>query len=511
MHFGLCFAPWTIFLFYKRQITEFALYSFARKSQGGAKPKHGAFNAIIDNGSLTIFCDTVSIEPLQSGKYRAQIDMNIQKTTDVFSPDTALIAAMKEIGEVIVGDERRIATAFWEEWTKDPTVRQEWGNEKLAENIEKSTEFVGLKYRNAETMEWLTSIDGRGREAQEKGIPYISFVMASSAAQKMTVAILREKLFENPNRMYQLVDSTMQTAMIETGMMAESYASQAQAKNLTSQAALANAFQQEIATSIESSSQESQALRQNAMAANTSANGMLAKTSEVASAAEQSAAAMREAAQTAGSLIAVINDTRDEVEGAANVAAQATEHARTAVALSETLSQQAGAIESILGLIREIAGQTNLLALNATIEAARAGDAGRGFAVVAQEVKSLANQTADATDDIGAKIAAIQTATAKAVEATIAIRSTVEDVHNSSGRIRDAMDRQSSSVTAITAAVDETALAADMMSSTIASISRDTQMIADQITSLSDGFTKADSRISDLNTRGQQFIDKLVG
>ena len=163
-------------------------------------------------------------------------------------------------------------------------------------------------------------------------------------------------------------------------------------------------------------------LRAQASEASTSARGMLGKTSEVAAAAEQSALAMREAAQTAAGLIRAIEDARREVELAGEVATRAGGQAADAARVSQALSGHVEAIESILGLIRDIAGQTNLLALNATIEAARAGDAGRGFAVVAQEVKSLASQTARATDDITAKITAIQQATRQTVDANGSIQ-----------------------------------------------------------------------------------------
>jgi methyl-accepting chemotaxis protein len=237
---------------------------------------------------------------------------------------------------------------------------------------------------------------------------------------------------------------------------------------------------------------------------------MLGKTSEVAAAAEQSAVAMREAAQTAAGLIRAIEDARAEVEVAAGVATRAGDQASQAVKVSQALSAHVEAIESILSLIRDIAGQTNLLALNATIEAARAGDAGRGFAVVAQEVKSLASQTARATDDITAKITAIQQATRQTVDAYGSIQGTVEEVQSSADRIREAMELQAQTVTMITAAVDETALAADSMSSTIAAIRSDTENVAKDIDQVEQGFGRFSEQIAGFKTTAKDFVDGIA-
>ncbi|WP_019831114.1 methyl-accepting chemotaxis protein [Sphingomonas sp. PR090111-T3T-6A] len=271
-----------------------------------------------------------------------------------------------------------------------------------------------------------------------------------------------------------------------------------------------NAFRNDILGILSTAMRNSSDLRDQTSATSASARGMLGKASEVAAAAEQSAVAMREAAQTAAGLIRAIEDARREVEIAAGVATRAADQSSQAVSVSEALSGHAQAIESILGLIRDIAGQTNLLALNATIEAARAGDAGRGFAVVAQEVKSLASQTARATDDIAAKIAAIQSASRQTLDVNGSIRDIVGEVQTSAQRIREAMEAQAHTVTMITAAVDETALAADSMSGTIAAIRVDTESVATDIDRLEAGFRSVDGQLARLETTTGDFVARIA-
>ena len=108
----------------------------------------------------------------------------------------------------------------------------------------------------------------------------------------------------------------------------------------------------------------------------------------------------------------------------------------------DALAQAAQKIGDVTKLIQNIAAQTNLLALNATIEAARAGEAGRGFAVVASEVKSLAVQTAKATEDISSQILEVQSSTAKAVEAIGRIANRMQEIDNHTSAVAAAVQQQ---------------------------------------------------------------------
>jgi methyl-accepting chemotaxis protein len=163
----------------------------------------------------------------------------------------------------------------------------------------------------------------------------------------------------------------------------------------------------------------------------------------VAAATENAAANVQTVAGAAERLSASI----DEIAGQVHLSSQATraafdEASRTKETVG-ALSERSARIGDVVKLISGIAKQTNLLALNAAIEAARAGDAGLGFAVVANEVKNLANQTAVATDQIGAQVAAIQETTRLAVDAIAAIFSRIAEITRISAVINGAVEQQS--------------------------------------------------------------------
>lgn len=175
----------------------------------------------------------------------------------------------------------------------------------------------------------------------------------------------------------------------------------------------------------------------------------------VAAAAEQATVNVQTVASAAEELSASVEEIARQVSSSSTKSDEAADEAGDASSTISALEAASGTIGRVVSLINDIADQTNLLALNATIEAARAGDAGRGFAVVASEVKSLAQQTANATGEIGSQVQSIQDNTESSVTAVSGIENTIKELNNIAGSIAAATEEQSAATNEISRNIQE--------------------------------------------------------
>ncbi len=188
-------------------------------------------------------------------------------------------------------------------------------------------------------------------------------------------------------------------------------------------------FETAVRTALDSLQTSANSMQTTAQSMSASADQSSALVTAVASAAEETSVNVQTVSSGTEELSSSIAEIGRQVVSSTEIARKAVDEAGATDATMQGLAENAGRISVVVDLIQTIASQTNLLALNATIEAARAGDAGRGFAVVASEVKSLANQTAKATEEIRSQIVNMQQVTSSAVGAIRSITGTISEIN----------------------------------------------------------------------------------
>jgi methyl-accepting chemotaxis protein len=252
---------------------------------------------------------------------------------------------------------------------------------------------------------------------------------------------------------------------------------------------MADDFEAAVGRIVETVSSASSQLEVSAGTLTATAERAQVLTTTVAAASEEASTNVQSVASATEEMASSVTEISRQVQESARMANDAVGQARTTNDRVSELSKAATRIGDVVELINTIAGQTNLLALNATIEAARAGEAGRGFAVVASEVKSLAGQTAKATEEVATQIGAIQSVAGDATEAIEQVSKIITEMSGIAANVASAVEEQNAAVATIAEGVNRASSEARSGAAAmtrVAGASTDARKTADDVKALAE-------------------------
>jgi methyl-accepting chemotaxis protein len=295
---------------------------------------------------------------------------------------------------------------------------------------------------------------------------------------------------------------SMQTLQEETKAQAETDKKEAMHN-------LANEFDSSVGTLLTEVSTAVKTIYQNAEALKNGANEISANSIKINVSSEASSVNTQTISAAAEEMSSSVQEISQQVINTKNIAGDAVTKAGEAVIVINTLKDNAVEIQNVVKLISEIAEQTNLLALNATIEAARAGEAGKGFAVVAGEVKSLANETAQATTEIAEKLAGILSNAEDSAQTIGSVNKVIGQIDEYATTIAAATEEQSATSSEVSARISDTATSIQEVSDSIQTVTNQAEQNNEQTEALLEIAMMLETQFKDLAQQAQGFSDRV--
>jgi methyl-accepting chemotaxis protein len=426
--------------------------------------------------------------------------ITLQDRLPIFDPDGHFSASLAEAWDVIKDVSREQAQAAGNMLMHHPSFKAIFEMQSMDALLERGMEITRHKFTSPLNQEWINKLVEVGVICKAHNAPTYIAVATVYAGSTVFRSAAIERLKNNPTKLKRVIQTISQLEVLEIELiiaMMSQLDAQEEQNRLTHHS---EEFEQKVMATVNEIAAFSAQLRTEAETAAGESCVMLKRSTDVVSSTNQSSSAMREATKLTAQLSDVIDTTHEGIGRASRDAAGAARQSETTMNTVMALAQNAKEIESVLSLIKNIAGQTNLLALNATIEAARAGDAGRGFSVVAQEVKMLAGQVAKATDEIAKQIASVQLVSEKAVVATQSIAQSVAEIHSNATQMQSTIDYQRNSVLAIRTAVEETASSADDVALNIETMRTASERMANKMAEINNGTVSVDTMLAKLRS-----------
>ncbi|MEO3428302.1 methyl-accepting chemotaxis protein [Pelagibius sp. CAU 1746] len=341
-------------------------------------------------------------------------------------------------------------------------------------------------------------------------ISAMTLAMGELAAGNKAIDIPARERNDEIGEMAKAVEVFKQNA-IEAERLAKEQAAEAEAKAKRAQQVedLSKRFDEKVTVVLNSVASATVEMRSTAETMSSTADRTNDRSGVVSRAADDAATNVRTVASAAEELSSSIGEISAQVTQSTQVANRATEESTKA---SETVRGLAGAAQKIgdvVNLIQDIAEQTNLLALNATIEAARAGESGKGFAVVANEVKSLANQTAKATEEIAQQITGMQSATNETVSVIDTVQKIITEISENATAIASAVEEQNAATLEISRNTQQVAAGMQEVTSNIGDVSEATKETSESASNVLEASDELSKQSELLRTEVNTFLEGL--